>query len=78
MRDSPFYQSILREGAIAEKRHTIPRVLRLRFGPATRKDIQSALDKIEDLDTLGSLFALALDCRSLREFRAGLPSPAEE
>jgi hypothetical protein len=72
MKDSPFLREIMNEGRIEAMRADILRILARRFGEEAAPPLTPLLAECTDLDRLGELFDLALDCHAIAEFRSAL------
>jgi hypothetical protein len=72
MRESPFYQEILAEGRIEEKRLSILEVLEARLGSGASTEFREALEAITDVARLSELLRAASKCRSVGGFRRAL------
>jgi hypothetical protein len=73
MRESPFIREIVERAWMEAKRADILAILQRRFGAEADEALAARLDECTDLDRLHQLFAVALDCATLEEFRRALP-----
>ncbi len=74
MKESKFYQEILEEGRIEEKRTDIGEVLETRFGTEAAEEFREALGNVTDLPKLSTLLRLASRCDHLVDFRRSFRS----
>jgi hypothetical protein len=72
MKESPFLRKIMNEGRIETLRANIRKILRRRFGEEATTAVAAPLDACADLDRLGHLFDIALDCPTIDDFRKAL------
>ncbi len=72
MRESKFYQEVLEEGKLEEKRAAILEALEIRLGAEGAAEFTAAVNAIEDKAKLSRLFRLAVTCSQAGEFRDAL------
>jgi hypothetical protein len=62
----------MEQARIEQIRADILIILQQRFGAEAEESLAARLDECTDLDRLKQLFTVALDCFTLKEFRAAL------
>ena len=75
MRESPFYQEIMEEGAQNARREAVLEALKLRFGAKAAKEFEEAVNRLEHAEQLKELLKIAIKCKSVSQFRRALPMP---
>jgi hypothetical protein len=76
MRESPFYQEILTEGAMQAQRKAVLKVLAARFGEGAGEEFRDELETIMDESRLWELHGAATKCRTVGGFRRALHRPS--
>jgi hypothetical protein len=74
MRESGFFDEIMKEGRIEERQASILQALGLRFGEDAVAEFTQAINAIRDLDRLSELLRLAIKSRGIKPFRRALTS----
>ncbi len=69
MKESKFYQEILDEGRVQERRQALVDTLEERFGPPVAEEFAPRLQALADLQRLAWLQRLAVRCAGVEEFR---------
>jgi hypothetical protein len=72
MRESKFYEEVMEEGRVEERRVALLETLDLRFGPDAAAELTETLRRLSDLKRLAELHRVAITCRRLADFRRAL------
>lgn len=72
MKESKFFEEVMREGAIIQGRKSVLRVLALRFGEEATAEFQGPLQDVDDLERLSELHVAAIKSRRISQFRRAL------